>query len=170
MSINRAAILAQLKLQLEQKLLDSAEVSLLAVPSAPSAKPQVVLHLGEEAIEGNKNSNAGQTRQLLLSIQTQAIPAASDVVLQALDSLAEGIEVALSDKDEVTLWTSLEAQKTTFVYSSDNDVFSATMTQHFMLEYLVLREEVCPAVPINEIYLSTQGGPHELVATLPPTE
>jgi hypothetical protein len=170
MPINRAEILGQLQTQLTQQLGENAEVSLLEMPSSPTAKPQVVLKLGEETIDNGFDYDAGQPRQLQLSVQTQALPAASTAVLQSLDSLAESIEVAFGETDEATLWMNLRPRRTTFTYSAANDELSATMTQHFVLEYLVLREEVCPAVPVTEVYLSTQGGPHELVAALPTAE
>lgn len=169
MPINRAAILQQIQQKLQQSFGENAEVSLLELPSSPAAKPQIVIKLTEENFESGMSLDAGQTRQLQLNIQTQALPAASATVLQALDGFAESIEVALSDTDEVNLWMTMRPQKTTFAYSAANDQLSATMIQHFMLEYQVIREEVCPAVPVNEVYLSNQGGPYELVATLPST-
>jgi hypothetical protein len=169
MPINRAAIFRQLLFQLQNSLADSAEVSLLrhnTTPTNPASKPLVVLKLGAETLASELEFG----RQLQLTVETQISPTTPTVelvLLDTLDTLAEAIELAFIDQDEAHLWMNIMPQKTDFAFTSSAEGMAVTMSQTFELSYLVIREEVCTAPAITEVYLSKQGGPHELVATLP---
>lgn len=170
MPINRAAILQQLKQQLTTQLGQDAEVSLLQLPNtAPTTVPQVSLKLGEETVLEGQNPDAGFVRKLELSVETRAIPATAETVLQSLDAQAESIELALTDQDIASLWMNIKPLRTGFIVSRSSDTFSATMTQHFELHYLVNREEDCPDVNVTAVYLSNNGEPYELVTEIPAT-
>jgi hypothetical protein len=88
-------------------------------------------------------------------------------LMQSLDALAEKIELALEDKETASLWMTIAPQRTDFAFTSSAEGLAVTMTQRFELSYLVLREEVCTAPAITEVYLGNEGGPHELVAKIP---
>lgn len=176
MAINRAALLLQLLQQLQLSLADSAQVSMLRLPDNPSSQPQVLISLSTETIVGSEDDLAtppvnpqSPRRKLQFTVQTQIEPTTDLVLMQTLDALAEGIELALLDKEAASLWMTIRPQTTDFQFASQSAGLSATMVQAFELSYVVLREELCITPPITEIYLANQGDPYELVATLPAT-
>ena len=179
MTINRAALLLQLLQQLQLSLADSAQVSMLRLPDNPSSKPQVLISLSTESIVGSEDDLHMTTppinpqsprRKLQFTVQTQIEPTTDLVLMQTLDALAEGIELALLDKEEASLWMTIRPQTTDFQFASQPAGLSATMVQAFELSYVVLREELCITPPITEIYLSNQGDSHDaLLATIPTT-
>lgn len=167
MSINRAAIMTQLLQQLQTSLSHSAQVSLLNLPTSPEAKPQVVLTLGQETMANEDNEPPSFGRKLTLNVTTQISNDSPLTLLQTLDALAESIELALANQDSDSLWMGISVQNSDFSFAPTGQALGATMVQQFELSYLVLREDICTAPQVNEVYLSNQGGPYELVATLP---
>ena len=169
MAINRAAILQQLQLKLQQSLGNNAEVSLLQLPASPTTKPQVLLRLVNEKIIEQQQGKESPLRQLHFTVDTiaDAVTLATDKLnlLQVLDSLAEQIELALLSSEQANLWTDIKAQNSEFNLSATAP--NPNLIQHFVLTWQVLREEVCPPMNIQQVYLSNQGDPHELVTTLP---
>ena len=178
MSINRAAILQQIQQQLQTQLAASAEVSLLRLPASPQAVPQVLINSTSETINNEQSEPSSAGRTLHLQIQTQATASDDTSLLQLLDTLADNIELALipietddSNQSEIKAWMHITLGHSQFDYDTSTEQTSATMTQHFALSYMVIREPICTAPAISEVYLSShvnnQGDPYELVAEIP---
>lgn len=196
MSINRAAMAATLQHQCQQALATSAtnnalnslfaanslsfspiSVQLLQQAGEVNASSplHVALSFNAEHVLPVTNSNtaliaatAANERVLQCRITTQfgALPA--NAALHMLDIIAEQIEQALSDDDSAKPWLAAQLLHTDFDFKSGADgLIHGSMAQHFRLNYVLHREEVCTAVPVKAVYLSKHGGPHELVATLP---
>ncbi|MFT4927018.1 MAG: hypothetical protein ACI8WB_003118 [Phenylobacterium sp.] len=174
MAINRAVITQQLLTQLQAGLTDSAEVSLLRLPDSPQALPQVLIQLGGETVVVKddfarpRDARPPHTgRKLLFSVQTQVSPTTESALMLLLDTLAENVELALANRDEASLWLCILGLRTDFEFTASAEGLAATMVQSFEMTYRVIREEICLAPDVTEVYLSTMGGPHELVASAP---
>ena len=193
MSINRAAILTQLLNQLQQALATSEihiklaellktpvesvapiEVSLLRQAATPATQARVVLSVSDEQIANDATaaSNEAQAaslfgRKIQLHVSTQLLPTDAKRALALLDLLAEHIELALTLDDTPKPWLCVRVKHTDFTFTDSGDDIHASMMQHFSVSYQVEREDEPSGVPVSELYLSNQGGPYELAATLP---
>lgn len=197
MSINRAAIAAQLLQQLQQalnttavntKLADVLQVTptqltplaiyLLQPPTSSSdanMPATVTLHISDEQVADSSAANnvpAGFTpgfgRKLQMSVVTQFKPTAANAALQLLDIIAEQVELVFDDDENAKPWLQTQLRHTDFAFeATDTASVKGQMTQYFSVSYHLQREEVCTAVRPKEVYLSKHGGPYELVASLP---
>lgn len=182
MTINRGAMLQAIKLQLETKLEDKAQVLLLATDNPITAHAKVLIKLLQEEVlftdsntdhkDGKKNnqmlvpqSNLHNQRALHLVLKTTLQANSPSELLTLLDEIASKNELSLQDSDTAVLWQRVQLQNTQFDFSESQNVFSATMTQFFKMYYLVKHIDDNEDMLIKEVYLGQYGQDHQLIAT-----
>jgi len=182
MSINRSAMLQAIKLQLETKLKDKAQVLFLATEQPISSQAKVLIKLLQEDVlftdsntehkDGKKNnqilvpqSNLNDQRALHLVLKTTLQANSPSELLTLLDDIASKNELSLQDSDTAVLWQRVQPQNTQFDFFESQNVFSATMTQFFKMYYLVKHIDENEEMLIKEVYLGQDGENHQLIAT-----
>lgn len=170
MPINRAAIVQQLQWQLQQHFSSDADVHLLKIPEGITDKPQLVVTPMSE-LEHSELQPLKFSRQLNINLQCQINQTNELLMLQSFDTLATGINEVISNDSQHNLWLEAQIAQTDFDFSPQNAADKAQMKLNLMLYYQAIEADDCPDLTIKQVYLSTsinsQGGPHELVTTLP---